>query len=114
MDKFTFFIWKEKIKESIAGIFIVIVFIAIFSWFAFSTNEIEKSQIVQGTLVGHHQVHNNTGSGHPVFSIKLESGKVIKVPTFSNIPFKNGKIVKLNEKHMSSGSISYHFIGYAN
>ena len=113
MDKFAFEYLKSHVKESIFGITFILFIVVIFSYAAIKASESAISETeITGKLVGAHQKQSMTGSRHSIFVIQLENGKKINIQPPDDVPFRNGKQIKITKTIKESGFEIYNYHSY--
>ncbi len=120
MDKIEKSLLKMKIerfyqeaKESTFAIFFLMLIVGVLSWNIYrSSDRINETNTVYGTLVGLHQNQSHLGSAVSMLSIKLDTGKTIIVTKPYNTPISVGKRVEVTAGLSEQGLTYYYFQKY--
>ena len=115
MNKITFQYWIERLKESIAAIAIIAVFLGIILYAMLNNNsKVLRTEKVTGELVNFHQIQSDDGSNSSVFFVKLNDGSIVRVFPPAHTAIKINQKILLKKMEKESGKVDYQFIRYNN
>ena len=103
----------KSIKESRSTLVFILIIILVLSWSIYrNTDTVVENTVLNGTLVGIHQLQENDGSTTTKLSIELDNGNNVLVATPINFTYKNNAKVEINMVKTEQNRTYYSFICY--
>ncbi len=105
--------WWLILTQSKLAIVFSIVILAALVWSVYkSSDSILTSEVIEGKVIGVHQIQGNTGSNVSMLAIQLRSSAKIMVLKPNNVPVKQGKMANVSKAISEQGSVYYYFLEY--
>jgi len=105
----------ERLKESIAAIVLVMIFLGIILYATINNNsKVIRTETVIGELVSFHQMQSDDGSNSSVFIIKLNDDRTVRVFPPAHTAIKINQRIELEKREKESGKVNYKFLRYIN